>query len=115
MEVEYATHIEDDRGIIVVAGDLDNEAACEALREAFVKLFDQKGQKTIVLDLQGVEIINSLGIGKILTCYKRAKAKEGVVMVKPLRGFVKETFELLMLDTLFPVYEGKGAGTVSAS
>jgi len=26
-----------------------------------------------------------------------------VLMVKPLQGFVKETFELLMLDKLLPV------------
>jgi hypothetical protein len=36
-------------------------------------------------------------------CYKRLKAENGVLMVKPLQGFVKETFELLMLDKLLPV------------
>ena len=105
MELEYETKLENGKGVIVVEGDLDNEQAGEALRNAFNVLFN-RGQRTIVLDLGGVEIINSYGIGKILMCYKRLKAEEGCLMVKPLTGFVKETFELLMLDSLFPVDEG---------
>jgi anti-anti-sigma factor len=104
MDLEYQTKMENGKGVIVVEGDLDNEQAGEALRAAFNSLFN-KGERTIVLDLGGVEIINSYGIGKILMCYKRLKAEEGTLMVKPLSGFVKETFELLMLDSLFPVDE----------
>lgn len=103
--LEFKTKLESDKGIIEVNADLDNEQAGEALRSAFSGLFD-RGQKTIVLDLSGVEIINSYGIGKILMCYKKLKAEDGVLMVKPLKGFVRETFELLMLDTLFPVDDG---------
>ena len=102
MELEFQTKVESGKGYIVVEGDLDNEQSGEALRAAFGDLFN-KGQRTIVLDLSKVEIINSYGIGKILMCYKRLKAEDGVLMVKPLSGFVKETFELLMLDSLFPV------------
>ena len=104
MNVEYQTSVANGKGMIVIEGDLDNEQAGEALRVAFNKLYEG-GQRTIVLDLRNVEIINSYGIGKILTCYKRLKAENGELMVKPLSGFVKETFELLMLDSLFPVDE----------
>ncbi len=105
MDLEYQTKTENGKGVIVVEGDLDNEQAGEALRAAFSSLFN-RGERTIVLDLSKVEIINSYGIGKILMCYKRLKAEDGVLMVKPLTGFVKETFELLMLDSLFPVDAG---------
>ena len=104
MELEYQTSVNNGKGLIVVDGDLDNEQAGEALRHAFNKLFDQN-VRTIVLDLRNVQIINSYGIGKILMCYKRLKSEGGQMMVKPLAGFVKETFELLMLDSLFPVDE----------
>lgn len=102
MDLEFQTKVEAGKGIIFVEGDLDNEQAGEALRTAFNSMYDS-GIRTIVLDLSKVEIINSYGIGKILMCYKKLKADEGSLMVKPLSGFVKETFELLMLDTLFPV------------
>lgn len=104
MELEYQTSLADGKGCIIIDSDLDNEPAGEALRKAFNKLFDS-GVRTIVLDLRNVQIINSYGIGKILMCYKRLKSEGGVMMVKPLTGFVKETFELLMLDSLFPIDE----------
>lgn len=99
--MEYPTEINGDKGYIKVTGDLDSEASGEALRKAFNDIYD-KGKRTVVLDLSGVQIINSYGIGKVLMCYKRLKADSGVLMVKPLSGFVKETFELLMLDKLLP-------------
>lgn len=105
MDMQFQTKEEGGKGEIWVEGDLDNEQAGEALRSAFNNLYN-KGCKTIVLDLSKVDIINSYGIGKILMCYKKLKSEEGVLMVKPLSGFVKETFELLMLDTLFPVDNG---------
>lgn len=113
MDLEYKASVENGKGLIVVEGDLDNEQAGEALRTAFNGLFN-RGQRTIVLDLNGVEIINSYGIGKILMCYKRLKAEDGELMVRPLTGFVKETFELLMLDTLFPVDEAASVEPAAA-
>ena len=99
---DFPTEINGDKGFIKITADLDSEASGEQLRKAFNQVFDQ-GKRTIVLDLTGVQIINSYGIGKVLMCYKRLKAENGVLMVKPLNGFVKETFELLMLDKLLPV------------
>ena len=99
---EYPTEIVGDKGYIKVTTDLDSETSGEALRKSFNTVFD-KGKRTIILDLSGVNIINSYGIGKVLMCYKRLKTEKGVLMVKPLNGFVKETFELLMLDKLLPV------------
>jgi len=101
---EFTTEIVGNKGVIKVTSDLDTETSGEALRQAFNRLYDQ-GKRTIVLDLTTVQIINSYGIGKVLMCYKRLKAENGVLMVKPLGGFVKETFELLMLDKLLPTDE----------
>lgn len=103
--MDFETEIVGDKGFITISEDLDSEQSGEALRRAFNKVFDQ-GKRTVVLDLNGVQIINSYGIGKVLMCYKRLKAENGVLMVKPLNGFVKETFELLMLDKLLPTYSG---------
>jgi anti-anti-sigma factor len=102
--VNFKTRKEGEVSFIEVNSDLDNESSGEALRIAFNSLAD-RGNKTIVLDLDKVEIINSYGLGKILMCYKRLKVEDGVLMVTPLKGFLKEVFELLMLDSLFPVYE----------
>jgi anti-anti-sigma factor len=99
---DFETTIQGEKAYIKVTGDLDSEQSGERLRKAFNQVFDQ-GKRTVVLNLDEVQIINSYGIGKVLMCYKRLKAESGVLMVKPLQGFVKETFELLMLDKLLPV------------
>ena len=99
--MDFPTEIVGDKGYIRITSDLDTEVAGEALRAAFNDIYEQ-GKRTIVLDLSGAQIINSYGIGKVLMCYKRLKAENGVLMVKPLNGVVKETFELLMLDKLLP-------------
>jgi anti-sigma B factor antagonist len=99
--MDFESEIVGEKGYIKVKSDLDSESSGEALRKAFNQLFDQ-GKRTIVLDLSGVQIINSYGIGKVLMCYKRLKSEEGTLMVKPLQGFVKEAFELLMLDKILP-------------
>jgi len=100
--MDFPTEINGEKGYISITADLDSEQSGEALRQAFNQLYDQ-GKRTIILDLSKVTIINSFGLGRVLTCYKRLKAENGVLMVKPLNGFVKEAFELLMLDKLFPV------------
>ena len=99
--MEFPTEIIGDKGVIKVTADLDSEQSGEALRKAFNQVYDQ-GKRTIILDLGDVNIINSYGIGKVLMCYKRLKTENGALMVKPLEGFVKETFELLMLDKIIP-------------
>jgi anti-anti-sigma factor len=100
--MEFLIEAQGEKGYIRVSDDLDSETSGEALRTAFNQLYEQ-GVRTIVLDMDKVEIVNSYGIGKVLMCYKRLKASNGVLMVRPLNGFVKETFELLMLDKLLPV------------
>ncbi|HMO18153.1 MAG TPA: STAS domain-containing protein [Oligoflexia bacterium] len=92
-----------DVAIIELSTDLDNENAGDALRNAFNSLVE-RGQKNIVLDFDKVEIINSYGLGKVLLCQKKLQLENGVLMVKPLKGFVREVFEMLMLDPLFPKY-----------
>ena len=104
--IVYQVSVEGTKGIILLEGDFDNEFAGEALREAANRLLDQ-GCKTIVLDLSKVEIINEFGIGKMLQLQKRLDAEEKKLRVKPLRGFVREVIDLLMLQSLFPVDTGE--------
>ncbi len=104
MADKFETKMEGQNGVIVVDTDLDNEEAGKKLEESFNELLNN-GTKVIVLDLRNVEIINSFGVGKIITCLKIIKAKNDgrQLMLKPLQGFVKETFDLLMLTDLFPI------------
>lgn len=100
--MEFPTQISGDKGYIKLIGNLDSEEAAEALKVAVGNIVDQ-GKRSVVLDFSDVKIINSFGIGRIFDFHQKLKEKNCVLMVKPLNGFVKETFELLLLDKLLPV------------
>jgi anti-anti-sigma factor len=102
VDLQYQTRIEGDKGIVMVEGDFDNEAAGEALRVAVNRLLDND-KHTVVLDLRKVDIINEYGLGKILSLQKRLAAEKGLLKVKPLTGFVREVVDLLMLTELLPI------------
>ena len=100
--MDFETSIVGDRAYIKVTADLNCEQAGEALTRCYNQIVEQ-GKKIVILDMDEVKIINSYGIGKVLMMYKRLKTEGGVLKVKPLKGFVKEIFELLMLDRLLEV------------
>jgi len=100
--MEFPTEISGDKALVKITADLDSEQSGEALRKAF-EIVQKKGKSTVVLDLTDVKIINSYGIGKILLCHKELKSKQGTLMVRGPQGFVRETFELLLLDKLVPI------------
>ena len=100
--MEFATEIIGEKGYVTVSKDLDSEQSAEALRIAFAQVFEQ-GKRTIVFDLRGIQVINSFGLGKIITCYKKLRQVNGTLMVKLSPGYVRETFELLMLDKILPI------------
>jgi anti-anti-sigma factor len=105
LDTEYQILVEDNKGVIVVDGDFDNEQAGESLRIAVNKVIE-RDLRTIVLDLRKVEIINEFGLGKMILLERRLVAEDRVLMIKPLTGFVKEVMELLMLNELFPIDDG---------
>ncbi|MGI6681385.1 MAG: STAS domain-containing protein [Bdellovibrionota bacterium] len=101
IDLEFLTEISP-RGeaVIKITEDLDSEQSGEALTKAFSNLLE-KGKKNIVLDMSQVEVINSYGIGKILSCNEKLKEENGKLVIKDASGFVDEIFKLLMLDNVF--------------
>ena len=110
MEMDFKVRLEDEQGFISIYGDFDDEEAGEALRKSFNRVFDS-GRRIIVLDLCKVDILNSYGVGKILGCYNRLKAEGGQLMFMPLAGASKDVLELLMIDSIIPIFKEENAST----
>lgn len=92
--------------IVDIKGNLDNLENSEKLKETINKLFVEEGEKKIVLNLDGTDVINSDGIGKILMFHKKLREGGGSLYITPPKGFVKDLFRTLMLDVVLNVYEG---------
>lgn len=93
----FETVTEGNLSIIKVSRDLDQELTGELLTRAFNQLFD-RGRREIALDLSEVKIISSYGLGRLFSCNQRLKAENSRLKIRGVHGFVKETFELFMLD-----------------
>ena len=73
-----------------------------ALRETLLG-YIEKGHNTFLIDLEGVDYIDSSGLGTLVAIHKRALQNGGSVVIKGLHGLVKDLFELTRLDKVFEI------------
>ena len=72
------------------------------IRESLIG-YIEKGHKIFIIDLGGVDYIDSAGLGTLVAIHKRALQNGGSVIIKGLRGLVKDLFVLTRLDRVFEI------------
>lgn len=87
---------------VALTGKLYVEDAAD-LREKLLKYLDQ-GYPNFVINLAGVDYIDSSGLGVLVAIQKRALENKGGVIIHGLRGAVKEIFELTRLTKVFEIH-----------
>ena len=87
--------------VLKIHEDIIDMKSGEEFKAALTELY-MKGEKEIVLDLEGIRLINSHGIGKILMFYKKFKEEGGHMYVTHMQGSIKEIFESLLLHNIIP-------------
>lgn len=83
---------------ISISGSLDAISTPELRAEIDGVVGDQR--KTIVVDCSALRLIDSSGVGAIVSLYKRARAHGGKVNVQGLRDQPLAIFKLLRLDKI---------------
>jgi anti-sigma B factor antagonist len=94
----------DDSGaetIVRIEGTLDAVSATE-LRPVVDALVAEQRQ-SVLLELSGLRLIDSSGVGVIVSLFKRIRAQGGEVKITGLRDQPKAIFKLLRLDRVFPL------------
>lgn len=66
--------------VVRLSGELDHSAASR-LRNEMDRLIDETGPRRLVLDVKGLEFMDSSGIGLVIGRYKRMKRRGGRVAV----------------------------------
>jgi anti-sigma B factor antagonist len=79
-----------------IAGSLDAISTPE-LRSLIDAVVGEK-RPSIVVDVSALRLIDSSGVGAIVSLYKRIKAQGGKVVVRGLRDQPLAIFKLLRLD-----------------
>lgn len=86
--------------VVQIEGTLDAVTAPE-----FRTLVDElvaENRKDITLELSGLRLIDSSGVGVIVSLFKRVRANDGKVRIVGLRDQPRAIFRLLRLDRVFP-------------
>ena len=87
-------------GLLVrLTGELDHSAACE-LREELDGLIARTGAKRLLLDLSGLDFMDSSGIGLIIGRYKHMARRGGSVAVVAANRRIDRIFEMAGLYQL---------------
>ena len=92
---------EDGVTVVEVAGRFDAVAAPD-VKAALVKLIES-GEVRLVVSLQGMDFIDSAGLGVLVSCLRRASAEGGDLHLADVPAFCRSIFELTRLTRVFDV------------
>jgi len=76
----------------------------ESLRQRLKSAVDS-GHKRIVLDLDGVDYIDSAGLGTLVAGAASVRRSEGELRLANLTARVRDLMQITRLSTLFEVYD----------
>ena len=93
--------VTDNHVVVNFSGSIYVEDAAQ-IRESLIG-YIEKGHKTFVVDLGNVDYIDSSGLGTLVAIQKRALQNGGSVIIKNLKGLVKDLFELTRLTKVFEI------------
>jgi anti-anti-sigma factor len=80
-----------------------NALIIDEIREGILKVFDNSNSK-VIIDLKGVEYIDSSGFGCFLSILKTARNNYGILKFANPEPSVSKLFETLHLQTVFQIY-----------
>ncbi len=99
--MKYARQDSGDTTTLRIEGTLDAVTAPE-LRGVVDELVTEK-RKSVLLELSGLRLIDSSGVGVIVSLLKRMRAQGGDVRIQGLCDQPKAIFKILALDRVFPI------------
>jgi len=94
--------LSDGFGLVAAAGYINNEGG-QAIADAATELMDQ-GCKTLLIDLDGTRIINSIGVSILLEILEKLMDEKGQLAFCNLTPTIAKTFEIMGLVQYASVY-----------
>jgi len=98
-----------DYTVLAVHGEVDVYTA-PRLRERLVELVSQ-GKHQIVVDLEGVDFLDSTGLGVLVGGLKRLRSHDGDLTLVCTQPRILKVFEITGLTKVFAIHESVEAAT----
>src|SRR3954452_11009718 len=102
VDLSLSTRTEGDRTVVVVGGEIDVYTAPK-LREQLIDLVSS-GQYHLVVDMEGVEFLDSTGLGVLVGGLKRVRAHEGSLRLVCTQERILKIFRITGLTKVFPIH-----------
>ena len=90
------------RSVVEVTGDIDLYTSPK-LRQTVLELFRQRGQETVIVDLSGVQYIDSSGIASLVEGLQEAKKIDARFVLAGLNEAPRHVLELTRLLAVFEI------------
>lgn len=102
MELDVKMERDGDNCTISLKGEVDVYTS-PSFKERLVKTIDE-GCSRIVVDLEGVDFIDSSGLGVLVSGLRRVKENGGSIRLICTREPILKVFRITGLDRVFPIF-----------
>jgi anti-sigma B factor antagonist len=102
MELDVKLEREGDACVIKLAGEVDVYTS-PSFKDRLVETIDE-GCTKIVVDLEGVDFIDSSGLGVLVSGLRRVKERGGAIRLVCTRESIMKVFRITGLDRVFPIF-----------
>ncbi len=102
MELGIAVKRIDSYSLVDVQGEIDVYTAPK-LREKLIELVAE-GSHDIVVNLEGVDFLDSTGLGVLVGALKRVKANDGSLSLVCTQDKILKIFKITGLTKVFPIH-----------
>jgi len=97
--------VRDGVGVVVVSGALTS-VGVDAFREQFVAWWQSvPGIRNVVMDLSGVDFLDSAGLGVLVALLKRVLERGGDMKIAGLQKRVRMVFEITRAFKVFDIFD----------
>ncbi|MEI8241726.1 MAG: STAS domain-containing protein [bacterium] len=95
----------DGAGVVVLTGAL-TAAGVDSFREQFTSWWQsQPGLRNVVVDLAGVDFLDSSGLGTLIALLKRVSERGGDLKIAGLQKKVRMVFEITRAFKIFEIFD----------
>jgi anti-sigma B factor antagonist len=102
VDLSLSTRTVGDRTVVEVGGEIDVYTAPK-LREQLVELVNE-GNYHLVVDMEGVDFLDSTGLGVLVGGLKRVRAHEGSLRLVCNQERILKIFRITGLTKVFPIH-----------
>jgi anti-sigma B factor antagonist len=103
--VQFALQVTERDGCAVLAatGEVD-VATAPQLRQEAVRLVSA-GHTRLVIDLSGVDFLDSTGLGVVVGVLKRVRTYDGELAIAGAENHVRKVFDITRISDVLPMFE----------